>query len=804
MNRNFKTLTILFLSAFIIFTAKATPVRITENIGSDWKFYLGDVPGAKKAEFDDSQWRTLNLPHDWSIEGEFSEKNPASPEGGALPGGIGWYRKTFALTDAEKNKNIIIQFDGIYRNSEVYINGQFVGNRPYGFTSFYYDITQYVKFGNQANIISVRVDNSKQPNSRWYSGSGIYRNVWLIKTDKTFIEPWGTCITTANVSAKSATISINTSILNNETGNKPVTLNTSIYNVSGIEVGKATYTGTLQAGKLGVFTQEINIISPILWSIDKPYLYKAVCRVVKAGKVADEYTTAFGIRTVKFDSKGFWLNGKSTKIKGVCLHHDLGCLGSAFNTRAMERQLEIMKAMGCNAIRTSHNPPAPEMLDLCDKMGFVVMDEAFDMWAKGKTKFDYSNDWDSWNKRDLRDMIIRDRNHPSIIMWSIGNEISEQSDTTGTVIANELADVVKMFDKTRPITSACNQVKINNFILKSGALDILGFNYHHALYPDLPTMFPGKKYILSETTSSLHTRGEYNMPSGVIRRWSGDEKRDNSPRNADYTCSAYDNCSAPWGSTHEETLLPMKKYDYLTGIFVWTGFDYLGEPTPYSWPARSSYFGIVDLAGFPKDVYYLYQSEWTSKPVLHILPHWNWKQGDTIDVWAYSNAPEVELFLNGKSLGTAKKAADKLHFEWKTIFEPGTLKAVSKANGKEILTSEIKTAGTPAKIVITADRKAIKANGVDLSFVTVKIADKDGNMVPKADNLVQFDISGEGAIVGVDNGNPVSHESFKAKKRKAFNGLCLAVIQSTGKPGTITVKAASEGLEPAEIVVNTK
>jgi beta-galactosidase len=804
MKRYCKIFLLLIITAAISLSINAVTIRIIENIGNGWKFKLGDAQGIKSNTFDDSKWRTLNLPHDWSIEGEFSEKNPATPDGGALPGGIGWYRKSFILTDVDKSKNILLQFDGIYRNSEVYVNGEFVGRRPYGYSSFYYDITPFLKFGNQTNIIAVKVDNSQQQNSRWYSGSGIYRNVWLIKTDKFFIEPWGTFVSPQSITSKSAKVTITTSIQNLVSTAQNFTINTSIYNAAGLEVSKATYSGTLQSGKVGKTTQEIDIINPVLWSTDKPYLYKAVSKIIKAGKVVDEYTTPFGIRTIKFDSKGFWLNGKRTPIKGVCLHHDLGCLGSAFNTRAMERQLEIMKDMGCNAIRTSHNPPAPELLDLCDKMGIMVMDEAFDMWAKGKTKYDYSSEWDSWNKRDLRDMVIRDRNHPSIILWSIGNEISEQSDTTGTIIAKELADVVKMFDTSRPITSACNRVNTQNYILKSGALDVLGINYNHAKFGDLPTMFPGQKFVCTETTSSLNTRGEYDMPSDFVRRWCGDTTRENKPKNKNLTCSSYDNCSACWGSTHEETLLGMKKYDYLSGIFIWTGFDYLGEPTPYTWPARSSYFGIVDLAGFPKDAYYLYQSEWTTKPVLHLLPHWNWKQGDSIDVWAYSNAPEVELFVNGKSMGTAKKTANKLHFEWKTIYEPGTIKAVSKANGKEILSQEIKTAGEPAKMIITADHTTIKADGTDLSFVTIKITDKDGNLVPKADNLVQFELTGEGSIVGVDNGNPISHESFKANNRKAFNGLCLAVIQSQSKPGVITITAKSEGLQDASLQINTK
>jgi len=534
----------------------------------------------------------------------------------------------------------------------------------------------------------------------------------------------------------------------------------------------------------------------------------AVTTIEGNGKVCDEYETPFGIRTFVFDvDKGFSLNGKHVKINGVCDHHDLGCLGSAVNKRALERQLEILKAMGCNAIRTSHNPPAPELLDLCDRMGFIVMDEAFDMWKKKKTDFDYSLDWDTWHRQDLTDMILRDRNHPSVFIWSIGNEIVEQwdkQDSSGTVIARELGALVKSLDSTRPVTSALNDPVPSNPLFRSGALDLIGNNYSIDKYPDFPKNFPGKKFIATETVSALATRGHYDMPSDTIRRWPTRWDIPFNTGNPDNTCSAYDNCSAPWGSTHEETWKVMKKYDFLSGMFIWTGFDYIGEPTPYGWPSRSSYFGIIDLAGFPKDVYYMYQSEWTDKPVLHLFPHWNWKKGDTVDVWAYTNCEEVELFLNGQSLGTKKKVGDALHLMWKVPFTPGTLKAVGRTEGKEILTQEIKTAGAPAKIVLEADRNVISADGKDLSFVTVKVLDEAGTLVPNADNLIHLSVSSEGRIVGVDNGLQTSHESFKAHDRKAFNGLCLSVIQSTEKAGRITLEARSDGLKESSIVIESK
>jgi len=460
--------------------------------------------------------------------------------------------------------------------------------------------------------------------------------------------------------------------------------------------------------------------------------------------------------------------------------------------------------MGVNGIRTSHNPPTPELLDLCDKMGFLVMDEAFDCWEKGKAKYDYHLYFKDWHKRDLQDQVLRDRNHPSVMIWSIGNEIPEQSDTSATRIARDLAAIIHSLDTTRPITSANNDPGTNNKIIQSGAVDLIGYNYHHQNYAGFQQRFPGKKFIGTETTSALETRGFYDMPSDSIRRWPNNKNFENGKgqMDAEYRVSAYDNVSAPWGSLHEETWKEIKKYDFLSGMFIWTGFDYMGEPTPYSWPARSSYFGIIDLAGFPKDVYYMYQSEWTDKTVLHIFPHWNWQAEKTVDVWAYYNhADEVELFLNGKSLGTKKKTGDDLHVMWRVKYQPGTLKAVSKKDGQVVLTREIKTAGKPAKIQMLVDRSTIKADGKDLSFITVKILDKDGNVVPDAENLVNFKIDGEAVIAGVDNGDPVSHDSFKVNYRKAFHGLALAIVQAKEKAGKISFTATADGLKPATILL---
>jgi len=803
-----------FITALLGCSPNTTQIRNTENFCNNWKFHLGDIENGNEIDLKDSSWRSLNLPHDWSIEGEFSKDNPAGVGGGALPGGIGWYRKTFTLPEADSSKLIFIDFDGIYRNSEVWINNHYLGMRPYGYSSFRYELTQYLNYGNKENVLAVKVDNSKQPNSRWYSGSGIYRNVWLVTTNKIYIDHWGTFITTPEVTEKSAKVAIQIKVRNTRKKDQQVTVRTTIFNKEGNNIAETESSNLILKDSVTEVSQELNISSPELWSVENPDLYEAVTTVKYDNQIFDNYNTTFGVRTFEFDAaKGFFLNGKPLKIYGVCDHHDLGSLGAAINKRAIERQLEILKEMGCNGIRTSHNPPAPELLDLCDKMGFIVMDEAFDMWKKEKTKYDYALDWDTWHKRDLEDMVLRDRNHPSIFIWSIGNEVVEQwdqKDSSGSVIARELVEIIKKLDKTRPITSNCNSTDPLNPVLKSGALDLIGFSYHGEDYATFPEKFPGEKLIGSETTSALETRGHYDMPSDSIRRWPIRWDLPFHDGNPDNTCSAYDNCSAPWGATHEEALNQVNKYDYNSGMYVWTGFDYLGEPTPYEWPSRSSYFGIIDLAGFPKDAYYLYQSEWTEKPVLHVFPNWNlptsqagWKNGDIVDVWAYTNCEEVELFLNGKSLGIKRKGGDELHLMWRVPFTPGTLKAVGTKD-KKTLTTEIKTAGKPEKIILYADRNQISANRKDLSFVTVKVVDKNNILVPYADNLINFKVSGEGRIVGVDNGSETSHESFKANFRKAFNGMCLVVIQSEDKAGKITLEASSDGLESASSEIETK
>ncbi|MGN6395922.1 MAG: beta-galactosidase GalB [Mucilaginibacter sp.] len=797
----------LSLLFFLLALTGFSQGRTVVDFDKGWSFHLGDIDDGQKTDLNVAGWRTLNLPHDWSIEGKFSKDNPATPEGGALPGGIGWYRKVFTVPAGSKDKQVFIDFDGVYQKSDVWINGHHLGFRPNGYISFRYELTPYLKFDGP-NTIAVKVDNSSQPNSRWYSGSGIYRNVWLVTTNKDVsIGHWGTYVTTPQVSSSSATVHIQTNINTNNVKNKNLKLVTTIVDRNGKPAESVvTPVYTKAPAMLQTVEQDIDVTKPELWSVERPYLYTVVSKIVQNGVILDRYTTPLGIRYFNFDAdKGFSLNGKPMKILGVCDHHDLGSLGAAINTRALERQLQMLKAMGCNGIRTSHNPPAPELLDLCDKMGFIVMDEAFDCWEWKKAEFDYHLFFKEWHKRDLEDQVLRDRNHPSVMIWSIGNEIPQQSDTSALRIAPELAGIVRSLDKTRPITTANDNPGKNNKIIASGAIDLIGYNYHEFDYATFHDRYPGKKFIATETTSGLETRGHYDFPSDSIRIWPTRWDKPFTEGNADNTVSAFDNVRPPWGSTHEATWKVMKKYDFLSGFFIWTGFDYLGEPTPYKWPSRSSFFGIIDLAGFPKDVYYMYQSEWTDKTVLHIFPHWNWTPGKIVDVWAYyNNADEVELFLNGKSIGIRKKKGDDLHVMWRLKYEPGTLKAVSRKNGKVVMTREIHTAGKPAKIQLWPDRTGMRANRKDLSFVTVRILDSKGNVVPTADNLVNFKINGQGFIAGVDNGDENDHDSFKVNYRKAFNGLALAIIQAKEKRGDVSLTATSKGLAPATIVLHVK
>jgi len=730
------------------------------------------------------------------IEGPFESTCPGGSGAGYLNAGIGWYRKEFKLPEDIQDKRVFIEFDGVYMNSDVWINGVHLGNRPYGYSSFQYELTKHLKFGDEKNVLAVRVD-VQQPCSRWYSGAGIYRNVRLTVTDPVHIAHWGTYVTIPDVSESKATVRVETKILNQSTSARKVTLETVIVDEFGHESASSSSLQKVEAESINIFEQFIKLSKPKLWSLENPTLYRVKSKVHVNGNITDTGETPFGIRTFEFTvDKGFFLNGKHVDIKGVCLHHDLGCLGAAVNKRAIERQLEIMKSMGCNAIRTSHNPPAPELLDLCDRMGFLVMDEAFDEWIRNKTMYGYGQFFDEWSKRDLTDMIRRDRNHPSIILWSIGNEIPEQNGANAYGMSKRLVDICHTEDPTRPVTSGCNTPEAAIESGFSKPLDVLGINYQMSFYQTLK----GKaKLIVSETASTVSTRGEYNLVQD------GDTLKIEKELNNQ--CSSYDIVAPSWGNVAESTLKAVKSAPWLAGEFVWTGFDYIGEPSPFSWPSVSFYFGIVDLCGFPKDRYYLYQSQWTDRPMVHILPHWNWQgfEGKEIPVWCYSNCESVELFLNGKSLGEKELCeTEALHLLWKVPYSPGILKAVAKNNGETVCTEEVQTAGIPAKIMLTPDRAEISADGEDLSYVKVEIVDQEGRICPNADNLVKFKIKGGGIIAGVDNGNPISHEFFKASERKAFHGLCLVVIQSKPEPGAIRLSAESEELQAADLLIQVK
>src|SRR6266513_6366517 len=794
------------LAAFLALLVVPSPAaeRRTLDFDRGWRFHLGDLSGAEAPGFDDSGWRTLDLPHDWSIEGAFSDTNPAGANGGALPGGVGWYRKTFSVAARDTGRLVFVEFDGVYRNSEVWINGHYLGKRPYGYSSFRYELTRQLRYGRASNVIAVRVDNSQQPNSRWYSGSGIYRHVRLVTAAPVQVDHWGTYVTTPDVTRATARVTIRTTVRNASQADQPITLRTVLYDAAGKEVAAVSAEARVARDSVSDFAQDLVIRNPALWSLDRPYLYRAVSRVVCGLKPCDEYDTPFGVRTFVFDpDRGFILNGTPVKIRGVCLHHDLGALGAAVNTRALERQLELMRDMGVNAIRTSHNPPAPELLDLTDRMGFIVLDEAFDMWRKEKTKYDYHLDWDAWHVRDLSDMVRRDRNHPSVFMWSIGNEVMEQwtnGDSTAAPIARELAGIVRGLDPTRPITSANNNGSPGNPVLQSRALDLLGHNYHHEAWADFPTEFPGKKFVIPEAMSALNSRGVYEQPSDSVASYATPYVKDSGPQpNKDYRLSSYDDRKAFWGSLHEESLRLFERYPFLSGIFIWQGIDYLGEPTPYEWPARSSYFGVVDLAGVPKDPFYLYQSVWTEQPMLHLLPHWNWTAGDSIDVWAYTNAEQVELYLNGAFLGVRRKEDKVGHLMWRVAYRPGTLRAVARTAGLVTTSAVVRTTGKPTRIALTPDRARIRADGEDLSFVTVTVRDRQGRGVPTAEPLIRFRVSAGARIVGVDNGDQISHTSFQAKQVRLFNGKALVIIRAGTRPGTVTLTAEGEGLTPSAV-----
>jgi beta-galactosidase len=763
----------------------------TVSFDSAWKFHLGDVTGAQATTLDDSSWTALDVPHDYSISQAFTQNSPAGAGGGYLNGGTGWYRKTFTLPAASSGQKVLVQFDGVYMNSTVYLNGTQIGARPYGFSSFECDFGSNAKFGG-SNVLAVKVNN-QQPSSRWYSGSGIYRHTWLKTVNPVRVAYTGVFVTTPQVSTTSATVNMTVTVQNDATADQSATVASSVRDATGTEVGKATSAATsVTAGKTADVAQTVTVSNPKLWSVASPNLYSVVTTVSVGGSVVDTYTIPFGIRTFAFDAnKGFTLNGQSVKLNGTCNHHDLGALGAAVNNRAIEKRLQMLKDMGTNALRTSHNPPAPEFLDMADRMGFLVMDEAFDCWDQGKNTYDYGRFFNQWSTTDIGDMVSRDRNHPSVIIWSIGNEIPDDNNAT---VAQSLISAVKAKDTTRVIGQA--------FAMASpGAAtapleDVVGLNYAPYVYDSLHSSNPTWKFFASESSSAVRSRDVYKTPVTT-----------NILTSSDNQCSSYDNSVVSWGTSAEGSWSSVNTRAFIAGEFIWTGFDYIGEPTPYSWPSKSSYFGAIDTAGFPKDIFYFYQSKWNAAgpTMVHIVPmDWtSWTAGQSVTVWAYSNADSVELFLNGKSQGSKTMTGTTAHLQWSVPFATGTLQAKATKGGVVVATDTVQTAGAAASLALKADRASIAADGSDLAYVEVDIVDAQGVVVPQANDTIAVTISGSGALVGLDAGDSTNHDSYKGTSHAAFSGKLMAIVQSTTTAGSVTLKATSGSLTGGSVDITT-
>jgi beta-galactosidase len=797
------------------------------NPGSDFPFVQNN--------FNDNGWEQINLPHDWAIKGPFYEGGNATVGGGMgrLPShGVAWYRRKLDIAAADSAKRIYLDMDGAMSYALVWLNGNLVGGWPYGYNSFRLDLTPYIKPGGD-NQLAIRVDNPNH-SARWYPGGGIYRSVWLTKVGLVHVAQWGTFIRSKAVSAASAIIDLAVHIENKSNADQSIEVVTAVYALDDqLNRTKKQVTSfprlvsTVQAGKKIQVENAVTIKDPLLWGAppaQKPHLYVAVTRLYAHGKLIDEYETRFGIRSLKFDPvTGLWVNGELVRFQGVNQHHDLGALGAAFNTRAAERQLEILRELGCNAIRLAHNPPAPELLDLTDRMGFLVIDEIFDSWERKKTPLDFHLIFPDWHEPDTRAFIRRDRNHPSIIAWSFGNEVGEQyTGEEGARLAKKMHDIVWEEDSTRPATASMNYARPDMPFPK--AMDILSLNYQgegirdapayahlrgirtSPLYPAFQKQFPDKLIVSSETSSALSTRGTYIFPvvdgisAPVSDSTGGDPKKQ--------YVSAYDLYTAAFGASPDKVFASQDKHPYVAGEFVWSGWDYLGEPTPY-YSARSSYSGIIDLAGFKKDRFYLYQSRWRPDlPMAHILPHWSWpdRVGKITPVHVYSSADEAELFLNNESLGRKKKQQYEYRFRWDSVlYKPGELKVVTYKNGVLWATDMVRTAGNAAQLQLMADRNTIRADGQDLSFITLRVMDSNGLLVPEANNTIQFEMAGPGEILATDNGNPADLVAFPSKERKAFQGLALVIVRAKpGTPGSITITATSNGLVAGQVVINCR
>jgi beta-galactosidase len=803
----------------------ADPARRHPRPREDWR---GDV-SYLRGDFDDRAWRRVDLPHDWAIEGPFI---PAGDVGGMgrLPSwGVGWYRRKLDVPAGDAGRRLLLEVDGAMSYATVWLNGRLVGGWPYGYASWRVDLTPHVRFGGE-NQLAIRLDNPPA-SSRWYPGGGLYRHVWLLKTEPWHVAPWGTFVTTPQVSSAAATIAVQVTLDNDAEQPAAVRVATEIFalDAEGTRTGAAVARlpeaeATVAGGASVTLAGAVELAQPRLWGpppTQRPQRYAAVTTVVRAGRIVDVYETPFGIRSLRFDpAAGLHVNGERIRIQGVNQHHDLGALGAAFNLRAAERQLELLREMGCNAIRLAHNPPAPELLELTDRLGFLVFDEAFDVWVRRKTPLDFHLIYPGWHEPDLRALLRRDRNHPSVILWSVGNEVGEQyTAEEGAAVARELVAIVHQEDPTRPATSAMNYAKPSMAL--PAVLDVISLNYQGEgirqepefegtnrirtppQYPAFHEKFPGKLILSSETASAFSSRGVYLFPvapeiSAPVRDGRGGDA-------VTRQVSSYELHAVDFGASADKVFRSLAQHPYVAGEFVWTGWDHLGEPTPY-YSSRSSYCGIIDLAGFRKDRFFLYQSQWRPElPMAHLLPHWTWPEraGQVTPVHVFTSGDSAELFLNGRSLGRKTKGAFEYRLRWDdVVYAPGTLQVIAYKNGARWAADTVKTAQPAAALELRADRATIRADGRDLSFVAVRVTDRDGTTAPRADNEIAFTLEGPGEIVATDNGDPTSLEPFQSSRRKAFNGWCLAIVRATpDQPGELRLTATSAGLTPGTAVI---
>lgn len=793
-----------------------------------WKFMKGDVADAMKPDFDDKQWEAVTVPHDWAIYGPFDRSHDlqevavtqnletaASVKTGRTGGlpyvGVGWYRTTF---EAPAGKLVSLVFDGAMSEARVYVNGQEVCFWPCGYNSFHCDVTPYLNKEGAKNLLAVRLENRPQ-SSRWYPGAGIYRNVRVVATEDVHVPVWGTQLTTPHVSAEYASVCLKTTV--EGAGTKDVRILTQILSPEGEVVASKDNTMKINHGQ--PFEQNFLVDAPRLWSPETPYLYKAVSKIYVDGQQTDEYTTRFGIRSIELVAdKGFFLNGQHRKFQGVCNHHDLGPLGAAINVAALRRQLTLLKDMGCDAIRTSHNMPAPELVELCDEMGFMMMVEPFDEWDIAKCENGYHRFFKEWAEKDMVNMLRQYRNHPSVVMWSIGNEVPTQCSPEGYKVASFLQDICHREDPTRPVTCGMDQVSC---VLANGfaaMLDVPGLNYRTHRYVESYEKLPQNLVLGSETASTVSSRGVYKFPAELKKQAMYD----------DHQSSGYDLEACSWSNVPDEDFALADDYDWTLGQFVWTGFDYLGEPSPYdtdAWPSHSSVFGIIDLASLPKDRYYLYRSIWNKRDnTLHVLPHWTWpgREGENTPVFVYTNYPEAELFVNGKSYGKQRKLTadearalqgkDSLWLQrryrlmWTDVpYEPGELKVVAYDNsGKKVEEKTVRTAGKPHHLEVAADRTALSADGKDLAYITVRVVDKDGNLCPADDRLVSFTVKGAGSFRAAANGDATCLDLFHLPRMHAFSGQLTAIVQSGAESGNLVFEAKAKGVKAGKLTLEVK